>query len=194
MNTAARMEQTGKMNQIHISSVTADLLKAAGKGHWIVPRDGMVEAKGKGKMQTYWVKAAAHDEVPSANTTNTSNSSTDVCNDIALLENTFTNNADVQRLLSKKVARLIDWNVDVLQKLLKQIAARRQSNRGSYLQSSPPLFSDRGTTPLQEVVEIIELPKFDARAMKKQVEPESVVLHPIVLEQLQKYVTNIASL
>ena len=56
MNTAARMESTGAKNMIQISQSTADLLAEAGKAHWFVPRDGLVTAKGKGEMQTYWIK------------------------------------------------------------------------------------------------------------------------------------------
>ena len=56
MNTASRMESTGIPNRIQISQATADLLSAAGKSYWLTPRDEMVHAKGKGKMQTYWLK------------------------------------------------------------------------------------------------------------------------------------------
>jgi hypothetical protein len=31
-------------------------LTAAGKSHWIKLRENVIEAKGKGKMQTYWLK------------------------------------------------------------------------------------------------------------------------------------------
>lgn len=46
VNTAARMESNGIRNKIHISQSTADLLVAAGKGHWVTMRDELVEAKG----------------------------------------------------------------------------------------------------------------------------------------------------
>ena len=50
------MESTGEKNRIQVSQATADLLVASGKGQWIEPREGLVSAKGKGSMQTYWVK------------------------------------------------------------------------------------------------------------------------------------------
>ena len=56
VNTAARMESTGKVNKIQVSQTTADLLKAAKKDHWLQAREETVEAKGKGVMQTYWVE------------------------------------------------------------------------------------------------------------------------------------------
>jgi hypothetical protein len=57
MNTASRMESTGKRERIQISQETADLLFDAGKKNWITPREEKVVAKGKGVMQTYWISA-----------------------------------------------------------------------------------------------------------------------------------------
>jgi class 3 adenylate cyclase len=56
VNTAARMESNGMANRIHCSQSTADQLTVAGKDQWLVKREDLVEAKGKGAMQTYWVK------------------------------------------------------------------------------------------------------------------------------------------
>jgi class 3 adenylate cyclase len=56
VNTASRMESTGEKNRIQVSSTTAELLREAGKGHWLLPRDDLVEAKGKGPMQTFWLQ------------------------------------------------------------------------------------------------------------------------------------------
>ena len=53
MNTASRMESYGLQGRIQISQETADLLTAAGKGSWIMPREDKDIAKGKGVMQTY---------------------------------------------------------------------------------------------------------------------------------------------
>ena len=55
VNTAARMESNGVVNRIHCSQSTADELIAAGKSQWLTPREGGVEAKGKGRLQTYFV-------------------------------------------------------------------------------------------------------------------------------------------
>jgi hypothetical protein len=53
------MESTGSRGRIHISQTTADLITAAGKAHWIKPREDLVQAKGKGAMQTYWLNPAS---------------------------------------------------------------------------------------------------------------------------------------
>lgn len=49
------MESTGVKDKIHMSKLTADLLIAAGKENWIKQREEMVEAKGKGLLQTYFL-------------------------------------------------------------------------------------------------------------------------------------------
>lgn len=55
VNFASRMESTGKKNRIQVSQASADLLLAAGLSHWLHPREDLVNAKGKGAVQTYWV-------------------------------------------------------------------------------------------------------------------------------------------
>jgi class 3 adenylate cyclase len=56
MNMAARMESLGSTGQIHVSQQTADELLAKGKSSWVTPRADKVTAKGKGELQTYWVR------------------------------------------------------------------------------------------------------------------------------------------
>lgn len=56
VNTASRMESNGLPNLIQASEQTAELIKAAGKGIWLTARDELVQAKGKGAVQTYWVQ------------------------------------------------------------------------------------------------------------------------------------------
>lgn len=59
VNVSARMESNGAQNRIHVSETTARLLESGGKGSWLTAREELVEAKGKGKMQTYWVSSTA---------------------------------------------------------------------------------------------------------------------------------------
>ena len=49
------MESTGQPDAIQVSASTADLLMKAGKTYWVKAREDLVHAKGKGKVQTYWV-------------------------------------------------------------------------------------------------------------------------------------------
>jgi hypothetical protein len=55
VNTVARNERNGERNKIHLSKETADLPIAVGKNHWVSARQELVQAKGKGDMQTYWL-------------------------------------------------------------------------------------------------------------------------------------------
>lgn len=55
VNTASRMESNGQPGRIHVSSSTAELLTSQGKQNWLIPRADLVDAKGKGQMQTYWI-------------------------------------------------------------------------------------------------------------------------------------------
>jgi Adenylate and Guanylate cyclase catalytic domain len=194
MNTAARMEQTGQMDKIHVSSITAKLLRAAGKEHWVRPRECMIEAKGKGKLQTYWARVMSDSAKSSvAPVIKGGKVHFEEPMDDQMIENRFSADSNVQRLLNNKTTRLIDWNVDVLQRLLRQVIARRQAMRTMpHTVPAQSFLTETGKTPLQEVVEIIALPEFDARVVKRQVVPESIALSEAVIEQLQKYVTNMA--
>ena len=74
MNTTARIESTGKKNRIHISKETADLLKEAGKSHWVSLREDKVHAKGKGELVTYWLNVANGSKAYAARKSSLSNS------------------------------------------------------------------------------------------------------------------------
>ena len=56
VNTASRIESTGKKDRIHCSETTAQLLRDDGRDDWLVPRESKVHAKGKGDLTTYWIK------------------------------------------------------------------------------------------------------------------------------------------
>jgi class 3 adenylate cyclase len=56
VNTASRMESKGIPGKIHVSEATAEALKAAGKDYWLVKRNGQIDVKGKGLMQTYFAE------------------------------------------------------------------------------------------------------------------------------------------
>lgn len=57
VNTASRMESNSVAGRIQCSESTAKLLMEGGKGEWLSEREGGVEAKGKGRLRTWWVKA-----------------------------------------------------------------------------------------------------------------------------------------
>lgn len=55
VNTASRMESNGQPGRIQASLSTAELLIEAGKRDWLEEREGGIEAKGKGRLRTFWV-------------------------------------------------------------------------------------------------------------------------------------------
>jgi hypothetical protein len=66
VNTAARMESNSERNRIQVSQSTADLLIADGKGHWLTPRNDLINAKGKGLLQTFWCEPQSKGNLSSA--------------------------------------------------------------------------------------------------------------------------------
>lgn len=98
-----------------------------------------------------------------------------------------------------KLERSITFISGVLQAFLRQIVARRlamgkntigqtQSTRQARMAMQP----DPGTLVLDEMEEIISMPKFDAKATRHFVDPESVELPQEVIEQLHSFVTVVA--
>jgi hypothetical protein len=173
VNTAARMESTGKVSKIQVSQATANLLKKAKKIHWLQPREEMVEAKGKGLLLTFWV------EPKQATSSST-------------LIDTMTSRVDLlssPRINSSQTERLINWNIDVLEKLLKKIIARRIA-----LERNPTGVNwnrSHDAIVLNEVKEVIKLPEYDSKFNDAE-NPDLIVLEPPVLFQLREFVTTIA--
>ncbi|KAL7569394.1 hypothetical protein ACA910_010478 [Epithemia clementina (nom. ined.)] len=181
VNTAARMESTGIVSKIQISQSTADLLKKAGKGHWITKREGKVEAKGKGMIQTYWVEPTAHG--PSQT-----------------LGNEPVDYLEVEAM-NEKTRRLVDWNVEILVKLLKQIVSRREAQEAigrkrskSFLEADQINGMARSGSMLDEVKEVIMLPEFDSSLVKTPRIPQQINLSTAVMAQIREYVSVIATM
>ena len=190
VNTAARMESSGQKNKIHVSQQCMECLVDAGKGHWIKKRDSPVSLKGKGQLQTYWVKTIA--PAPSEATADMSDSSTN--SSIQSGEERFRKSSS---RISESQRRLVVWNVEMLQRLLKKIVAMRsyeyQDTVKDVLEIEPYLriTTNDNETVLDEVKEIITLP---AKATQYKQDPNFVELNPEVVEQLSSYVTAIASM
>ena len=172
VNTAAKMENTGQRNKIQISSETADLITAAGKGHWIFLRvDDIAE---RGGIQTYWVEPqSSAQEAKHKNSMQT-------------------------RMGAKKSGpaddsdRLIDWNVDLLKNLLKRIVAYRNDMGIAKEPDANVVEDSEGSIVRDEVAFSIKFPKFDDSIVKTS--PDSINLGREVEEQLHSFVSLIAGL
>jgi len=192
MNTASRMESTGLPNRIQVSKETADLLTFAGKTKWLLQRKDQVNAKGKGSLQTFWLTVGSNLSSSSSNLNglgddDTSNGAGMDFSSKCLNPGTISSD--------EKTQRLVNYNVDILARLLHQIVVRRAAN--------PPRLSTRemrkslrtnGGLVLDEVEDILALPPFDPSTYKNSIDPDSIMLSPRVHAQLEMFVTKIASL
>ena len=173
VNTAARMEHTGQRNKIQISQETADLITEAGKGHWIFQRIDDIAARGG--IQTYWVEpqtTAQEAKIKNAAPTR-----------VVIKPGVPADNSQ----------RLIDWNVDILKRLLKRIVADRKDKKiAADRNLNVTTRNQERTTVRDEVVESIDLPRFDKTSTKT--DPATVRLGDEVERQLREYVTEIESM
>eukprot|EP00980_Cylindrotheca_fusiformis_P002325 scaffold541_cov138-Cylindrotheca_fusiformis.AAC.8 len=198
MNTAARMESTSQRNRIQASQVTADLLIAIGLSAWIAPRESKIFVKGKGEMQTYWVNAKAAKGLKPSNSEM----------DLLAVSETVPDSSDSQSLKEvnanlfndvgtmTKTERLVEWNVEVLAPLLKQIVASRgervDSNNASLKETEATIGT--GDTVLEEFVPIIPLKRFDASDLSKRQQASSIEIGEEAKAQLRNYLANVASM
>jgi hypothetical protein len=159
---------TGVPNRIQVSQATAELLKEAGKGSWITPRTDAVHAKGKGVLTTYWLlppASAAESVSPPV---------------VAPPSNAFV-----------KQTRLIKWMVDLFIDHINQIYASRNYK----LPKKPVVYNPKqNSITLDEVVEVICLPKFDAKSGQELGAQVQTNISLSAIDQLCDYISNIASL
>ena len=109
--------------------------------------------------------------------------------------------SDVELRMNKH-QRLIDYNVDLLGSHIKRVIAQRKAMHTSVRRGSQcygPMLdegavSTETSTVLDEVVPAITLPRFDAKAFKTPVDPESIELGQEVQAQLKRYVSLVAAM
>ena len=190
MNTCSRLESSSQRGRVLCSKETAELIKKAGKEAWVEKRVDNVFAKGKGQMETYWVNALGGRA-----------GSVRSCISEDLQGFSKIKGAVYGRPypgLTEKTHRLVDWNVEMLLRLMKEVVASRNSvAKKSSLTKKPSSTKSLklGATPLEEVREIIALPEFesDGKTTQKQ-DPENVQIPKDVVEQLHLLVSKIADM
>lgn len=157
MNTAARMESLSLPNSIQVSQTTASLLISIGKQHWLTPRDVMVEAKGKGTLQTYWLRPTKRYSSISGHSDNSPYGNNHASSLTALSISSNSESMPANRLFPKTETKskrknssarrivpgesiliagerrenLIKWNVEVLIKSLQKVVAMRHQESSS---------------------------------------------------------------
>jgi len=198
VNTAARMESTGEPGRIQMSQDTADLLVHGGKEAWFTERPGGVIAKGKGKLQTYWLNFQDTSD-GTRSTNDMSSSGGSYRGDEADLEGLDEEERAALVQSCERTARLVDWNCELLGLLLKQIVAKRRAlddnrNSRSVTHRESQLPHSREGCTIDEVKEIISLPEFNDKAAKAMQDARSIELDEKVMYQLHSYVQSIAAM
>jgi class 3 adenylate cyclase len=212
VNTAARMESTGERSRIHCSETTVQYLTASGKGHWAKKRDDKLEIKGKGHMQTYWLRPKLLSD-ESVKTDSDCDLSVTERGDLPSEEYTLPSSPSKvhsrmsivpsQKNLPAKTQRLVDWVANMLIPLLERVVAQREAAKlvdslkfaqVSQIETAPIQEQYVNTTVLEEFQEIITLPKFNAKVAQQQASAAPVELSQPVKDQLTSLVGALASM
>eukprot|EP00980_Cylindrotheca_fusiformis_P005865 scaffold1231_cov107-Cylindrotheca_fusiformis.AAC.13 len=198
MNTAARMESSSERGRIQLSQVTADLLKEAGLARWIIPRSIMVFVKGKGEMQTSWLRKSSR---------TTDRKATDQTAEMEALEEGTDSEESSLRASEEdndflgiegmnKTGRLVEWNVEVLTSLLEQVVGSRggASNHIETLSDAENRIGTGGKTVLEEFTPIIQLKRFDGEELRRRGGRASTNIEDEVKSQLRSYISSISQM
>ena len=229
VNTAGHLEYTSLPNRIQVSDTTAEELRKVGKDKWLKERDDKISVKGKGLMQTYWLETRAEskrralemkygsrvnaamkddsDDKPQeqarpqpSRKESLSFRPDDSERDFDLSENNEMSHKDGIVLEMTKTERLVEWNVEVLSYLLKQIIVSRPggkmtpSTHPSLAQAEQAIGASSGKTVLDEFKEIIELPSLNSENAMNRRDPNSIELPSTVVDQLRDLIGIIAGM
>lgn len=210
MNMAARMESNGFKNKVHLSADTAKLLMDAGQAHRVTERPDLVDCKGKGLVQTYWldlgsssdshassyassIQSATSNETPID--VNPEQDDVDAAHHLKdIWANTCLNTVFGRTEIDAKLERLIDWNTEVLLSSLKSVVAMHEARE----QETSPMQEECESTNaaevswLDELTMIVPMPEFDKAAVERM-DPSSVQFSSEVRREARDYVTAIAS-
>jgi hypothetical protein len=176
---------------IQCSEATKDLLSLAGKGHWILPREDPVEAKGKGAMQTFWLSPTAKKSSVSEEscTSEATHDPSDTPTSSSNVEHSMSGTIRTVEMV-KKQERLINWMVDMFKEQIMKVVARQKTT----LRTCDIAYKPKaGTVPLDDVIEVIVLPRYKSQSFKRIQDFRSVDLGPTAIAQLRAYVSAIAT-
>eukprot|EP00980_Cylindrotheca_fusiformis_P020401 scaffold7425_cov66-Cylindrotheca_fusiformis.AAC.2 len=194
MNTAARMESSGEPSRIQISEATSELLTKAGLASWVVPRSSRIFVKGKGEMQTYWMRRRTRTIKPKAAN---QKSGIGPLNEEDRTKDCSERTEDSNGIDGmNKTERLVEWNVEVLTSLLEQIVGSRMGvvNPIQILSNAEKDIGMGGTTVLEEFTPVIPLKRFDTEELERRRRTTTVDIGNEAKSQLRQYISNISEL
>ncbi|CAB9498276.1 Receptor-type guanylate cyclase gcy [Seminavis robusta] len=182
VNTASRMETTGLPGKIQVSRETADLLIAGGKECFLEPGSDLVDCKGKGSLQTHFlkVKRRTHYDQEGSMSGETNHS--------------MSGEESGPFRFQDETQKLVEWNCSMLIPHLKAILARRQVTKPTRSKDLSTVEKDLSEKymVLGEVKEIIDLPSFVPGM--PEIDPSSVRLDQEVVDQLRRYIMVLSQL
>jgi Adenylate and Guanylate cyclase catalytic domain len=193
---ASRIESTGARDRVQLSEQTAKLVIRHKKQSWIVRRDDMVEAKGKGKLVTYWLRLNSDDITASSTETSetSENETSDSSRSNKIIEFSDSMIGISDASVECKHQRLADWNSELLLQLLRRVVAHRSLAPSSQNLPSADLLEQaqmigQRSTVVEQVVEIINMPDFAHSIRFNEGD-----LSEAATKQLRLYVERVASM
>jgi hypothetical protein len=159
--------------------------------NWIRKREDKIVAKGKGELVTYWLEIKPNSKVCQSSRSSESGPG---------IETTSAPRQKSMTSVSEKTKRLVDWNSDVLRRLLQEILISRDGSTARTTDRDVRDFGEAGVSsdrigtknPFDEVKEIIALPPLNK--FKNTLSKADVQVPEMVVEQLQNYVSHIAAM
>ena len=230
VDLAMRLERSSKRNRIHCSKATAAWLRADGVGHWVTSRDNSKLGGRAATLQSFWVEPSSDSDDQNYDSFSTTdlepsfsslspvpenmeaNDTLEVSGSPLLLRRSPVRSTEMfKRTLSDpplectedKCNIMIDWNVDVLTRLLRSLVAKRRAigdvEPRSELNLNPSKYLPKeGESPsvLKEVGNVIDMPELEARAFfnSKNIDEGSVELDEVVLSQIRAFVSTIETM
>lgn len=199
MNTASLMESTGLPYEIQISLETADLLKKMGKDHWVKLGDKTADTPRSFFLKFKMDTGSSVEQDSTSRSDRGLDDEGECLDDQGEIPHDAKLGQDISSQNGNRLQRLVDWNSDVLIRILKQVLIRRhlsskikQGIDHSEANEADSVISNNNV--IDEVEEIIELPAFDTTVASIQENSETVELPEAVVNQLRHYVKSVSLL
>jgi 3'5'-cyclic nucleotide phosphodiesterase/Adenylate and Guanylate cyclase catalytic domain len=193
MNTASRMESSGVAGRIQISQETADLLRQAGKEHWIAPREHPVFLKGKGELQTFFVSPrSTRKKRSTVRTCSESNfDGTETIHSDSIATSKATDTED------ERMYRMVDWNVEVLHTYLVKLVATYQRRQTAAIPNHNDVQIEpmtKASQVIHEMADVLTLPPFVDWSIEIDARDDEGLVPEPAKAQLRDFVSRIAHL
>jgi hypothetical protein len=168
--------------------------------NWIRQREDKINAKGKGELITFWLEMKSNSSgCQSSHSSESGRGSSHLSEESNAGQTVIPQMA--LKLYADKTERLIDWNSDVLCRLLQKILSTRECT-GTESPNTVVADNDYNSksivelesNPFDEVKEIIALPQLKTTFHKNPSDGSDVLVPKNVADQLRDYVSHIAAL